>query len=96
MKDKKKPSIDEDWEEEEEEEEDYEFDDDFEDEDDEVFKCRVCGTDFTYEDGDDYVLICDNCAENFNMDQIWTDFDTGKLKEKDLKSMDLEKYKYKD
>lgn len=86
---KKKVPIDEDGEEE------YE-DEDFEDEDDEVYQCRVCGREFTYRDGDDYILICDDCAENYNMDQIWSDFDSDKLKEEDLKTVDLKKYKYKD
>ena len=71
------------------------WDDDFKEEEDEVFKCRVCGSECTYENGDDYILLCDNCAEDFNMDQIWTDFDTDKLKEKALKTVDLEQYRYK-
>ena len=68
---------------------------DFEDEDDEIFECRICGAEFTYLDGDDYILLCDQCAEDYNMDQIWADFDIGKLKEADLKTVDLNQYKYK-
>ena len=49
----------------------------------------------SYETGDDYVLICDKCAEDFNMDQLWSDFDTEKLKEEELKTVDLELYRYK-
>jgi hypothetical protein len=88
MNKKKKEPIYDDWEEE-------LLDEDFEEEEDEIFTCRVCGEDFTYESGDDYILLCDKCAEDFNMDQIWSDFDTGKLKEENLKIFDLEQYRYK-
>jgi hypothetical protein len=83
---KKKMLDDEDW------EEDYLEEDE---EEDEIFICRICGEEFTYESGDDYVLLCDKCAEDFNMDQLWSDFDTGKLKEEALKTVDLEQYRYK-
>ena len=83
---KNKIPDDEDWE---------EFDLEEDNEDDEIFTCRVCGEEFTYETGDDYVLICDKCAEDFNMDQLWSDFDTEKLKEEELKTVDLELYRYK-
>jgi hypothetical protein len=93
---KKKKLDEEDFEEEYMDEDFEDEDEDFEDTDDEIFTCRVCGNEFTYQDGDDYLLLCDSCAENYNMDQIWTDFDTGKLKEEDLKTVDLDQYKYKE
>jgi len=90
-KKKKAPIDEEEWEEEEED-----FDEEFKDENDEIFKCRVCGKNFTYIDGDDYILVCDDCAENYNMDQIWGDYDTGKIREEDLTKFDLKKYRYDD
>lgn len=59
-----------------------------------TFECRVCNKECTVDSGDDYILICDECAENYNMDKMWNDFDTGKLTEEQLKSVDLEKYKF--
>ncbi len=78
------------------EEEDEEEEDEEEDEEDEVYQCRICGAKFTYVDGDDYILICDKCAENYNLDQIYADFDLGELSKEDLKTVDLSKYKYDD
>ena len=54
--------------------------------------CRVCRKEFDFTSGDDFVMICDQCAENYNLDQIWTDFDTGKILEDEIQDLELKDY----
>ncbi|MHA1727728.1 MAG: hypothetical protein ACTSWY_03235 [Promethearchaeota archaeon] len=105
MPNRNKSEEDDDYDEDDYDEDDYEDDeeydeDDYDDEEeddeeydeDEVFKCRVCKKEFSLDDGDDFVLICDDCSEKYNMDQIWNDYDSGKIPEEEIETFDLKKY----
>jgi hypothetical protein len=75
--------------------EDDEEDEDEEENDEmkeEQFTCRLCGKVKDVDEGDDLINVCDKCMEPYDMEKFWTDYDAGKIADKDLKTISLEPY----
>ena len=60
---------------------------------DESFICRVCGNEYDFALGDVFILICDYCAQDYDIVQIWEDFERKNLSEEELRDIDLEEYR---
>ena len=74
---------------------DFDIEEEFEDDtiEEDTFECRFCGKETPSDEGDDYLLICDDCGESYDIDKIWADFDSGKITEEELPTINMDKYK---